>query len=285
MMKYLVLGATGMAGHVIALYLISKGHEVFTLSRNSIELGSNIIRDIKDTQKVKNLILSHSFDCVINAVGILNQSAEDFPAEAVFINSYIPHYLTDVTKNSKTKIIHMSTDCVFSGLKGDYTEYDAKDGLTMYDRSKALGEIENDKDLTIRTTIIGPDMKTDGIGLFNWFMKQDNPIIGFSEVYWSGVTTLILAKAIEVYSNSSLSGIIHLTNNKKISKFELLSMFNQIFRSSQLKINPHSEKKLDKSLRSTRHDTDFIVPGYKIMLEEMRNWIIEHKQYYPHYEM
>ncbi len=283
-MKYLIIGANGMAGNAISLYLTEKGYNVYTLTRKPFNIGTNIISDVKDTQIISQLVLENNFDCIVNAVGILNQSAEISPADAVFINSYIPHYLTQITKNLKTKIIHISTDCVFSGLKGEYLEHDFKDGITMYDRTKALGEIYNSKDLTIRTSIIGPDMKKDGIGLFNWFMLQDEKINGYTKVYWTGITTLVLAKAIEVFSKSKISGIIHLTNNIKISKFDLLSILNLIFMNNQLKINEYAEKELDKSLLNTRNDLDFLVPNYETMLYEMRNWIYEHINFYPHYQ-
>ena len=91
----------------------------------------------------------------------------------------------------------MSTDCVFSGKTGWYSETSSRDGETFYDRSKALGELENNKDLTFRNSIIGPDLNKNGIGLFNWFMKQEGQIYGFTKAIWTGVTTLTLAKAME----------------------------------------------------------------------------------------
>lgn len=284
-MRYLILGAGGMAGHIISIYLVEKGHEVYTFSRQSIKYGINIIGDVKDINGLKELITNYQFDCVVNTVGILNQKAEDSPSESVFINSYLPHYLAEVTKEMKTKVIHMSTDCVFSGNKGNYIETDLKDGLSMYDRSKALGEIDNPKDLTVRTSIIGPDLKIQGIGLFNWFMIQDGYIKGYKEVFWSGVTTLKLAQAIEKFSTRKLHGIIHLTNNQKISKFQLLTLFNSIFRKNTLKIEENLVKKTDKSLINTRHDIDFDIPGYETMLKDMKEWMVNHHDLYPHYEL
>ena len=284
-MRYLILGASGMAGHIISIYLVEKGHEVYTFSRQSIKYGINITGDVKDINGLKELIENYQFDCVVNAVGILNQKAENSQAESVFINSYLPHYLAEITKEMKTKLIHLSTDCVFSGNKGNYIEIDLKDGLSMYERSKALGEIDNLKDLTVRTSIIGPDLKIQGIGLFNWFMLQDGNIKGYKEVFWSGVTTLKLAHAIEKFSSSKLHGIIHLTNNQKISKYQLLSLFNSIFRKNALRIDEDLVKKTDKSLINTRHDIDFNIPSYETMLKEMKEWILNHHDLYPHYEL
>src|SRR5699024_1115052 len=107
----------------------------------------------------------------------------------------------------KTKIIHMSTDCVFSGKIGNYKEDSLRDGETFYDRSKALGELDNQKDLTFRNSIIGPDINENGIGLFNWFMKQEGSINGYSKAIWTGVTTLTLAKAMDSALKEDLVGI------------------------------------------------------------------------------
>jgi len=171
----------------------------------------------------------------------------------------------------------------FLERKGNYIETDLKDSTEFYGRTKALGEIDNKKDLTFRTSIVGPDMKYNGIGLFNWFMKQKSPINGFTKVFWSGVTTIVLAKAIEKAINSNLSGVYHLTNNQKISKFELLMLFNKYFRNNEIEINEHDKIRLDKSLLNTRKDFSFDIPSYSEMVKEMKDWVISHKELYPHY--
>src|SRR5690606_24943808 len=117
-----------------------------------------------------------------------------------------------------SKLIHISTDCVFSGNRGAYTEDDFCDANDTYGRSKALGELNNDRDLTIRTSIIGPELKTNGEGLLHWFLNQSTPVNGFTEAYWGGVTTLELAKAIKTALMSDLKGIVNLTNGESISK-------------------------------------------------------------------
>jgi len=116
-------------------------------------------------------------------------------------------------------------------------------------------------------------------------MLQDANLKGYKEVFWSGVTTLKLAQAIEKFSSSKLHGIIHLTNNQKISKFQLLSLFNSTFRKNALMIEESVVKKTDKSLINTRHDIDFEIPDYENMLKEMKGWIVNHKSFYPHYEL
>ena len=282
-MKILVLGATGMAGHVISLELVENGHEVTAFSRTQFTLCNNIIGDAKNLDLLKEILNLHKFDYIINAIGILNKSAEDNKADAVFINSYLPHYLSEITESSNSKLIHMSTDCVFSGAKGEYIESSFKDGTTFYNRSKALGEIENDKDLTFRNSIIGPDMRFSGIGLFNWFMKQEGPIEGYTNVIWSGVTSITLAKAMEVAMLEGLTGVYHLTNNKKISKYDLLILLNKHMRNNKIEINKNNQIKSNKSLITTRTGFSFVVPEYNEMIQEMVNWILKHKELYPHY--
>jgi len=157
-MKVLVLGATGMAGHIIALYFKEKGYEVISYSRFPFVFTENIIGDVFDTEKFKSVLIEGNYDAVINCIGILNQYAEDNPSKAIYLNAYLPHLIVDTLKNTKTKLIHMSTDCVFAGNSGPYFENSICDGITFYDRTKALGEINDDKNLTFRNSIIGPDM-------------------------------------------------------------------------------------------------------------------------------
>src|SRR5690554_6008740 len=139
-MKILVLGATGMAGHTIAIYFKRAGYDVTTFTRRKFEICNNIIGDITNLNLVKKIIEEGKYDAVINCIGILNKDADDNKSLAVMLNSYLPHYLSDITNSMSIKIIHMSTDCVFSGKTGGYTEKTFRDGGTFYDRSKALGE-------------------------------------------------------------------------------------------------------------------------------------------------
>lgn len=283
MMKFLVLGATGMAGHTISIYLKEQGHDVTAVSRSHFPYCENIIGDITDIEFLVSTISRGKYDVIINAIGILNSDAEANKHNAVFLNSYLPHFLSDLTKETNTKIIHMSTDCVFSGEKGNYDENALRDGATFYDRSKALGELENDKDLTFRNSIIGPDMNESGIGLFNWYMKQNGSVSGYSRAIWTGVTTLTLAKAMEKAAVQDLSGLYNLVNNEKISKYGLLNIFNKNFKNNELEIHKSEKVSVDKSLVNNRNDFDFIVPSYEIMVEEMKEWIYKHKNLYPHY--
>jgi dTDP-4-dehydrorhamnose reductase len=282
-MKFLVLGATGMAGHTIAVYLKEQGHEVTALSRKSFPYCENIIADVTNLNLIGEIITKGNYDAVINCIGILNQDAETNKHQAILLNSYLPHYLSHITKDSLTKIIQMSTDCVFSGKTGNYNESSLRDGESFYDRSKALGEIENKKDLTFRNSIIGPDMNKDGVGLFNWFMKQIEEINGYTKAIWTGVTTLTLAKAMEKATKENLVGVFNLVNNDSISKYEMLKFFNKHFKANRIIINKSDSLSLNKSLVNNRKDFNYIVPSYEDMIIEMKEWVESHKELYPHY--
>lgn len=274
--KVMLLGSAGMAGHVLKCELqkISDIIELVDVARSSELIRPKIEMDVTDFMGLKEIINEGDFDFIINCVGILNTFAEDNPDQAILVNAYFPHFLESITEKSSSRIIHLSTDCVFSGSKGDYIETDFKDGLGFYARSKGLGELHNDKDLTIRTSIIGPDLNQDGIGLFNWVINQEGVINGFSKAYWSGVTTIQLARSIIefILQKDSPAGIVHLTNDEKISKFELLIMIQQVFKLSDIKIVKSKEYKTDKSIVNTRDDLTKTIPTYYQMIMEMKKW-------------
>jgi len=282
-MRVLILGATGMAGHTIAIYFQEQGHEVVAFTRKKIPGFKCIVGDAMNDVVLKNALLADEYDAVINCVGLLNQFAEDNKASAVYLNSYLPYHIVAVLNNQSTKYIHMSTDCVFSGKVGNYSENSFRDGESFYDRTKALGEIDDCKNLTFRNSIIGPDCDIDGIGLFNWFMKQHGEINGYTKAIWTGVTTLTLAKAMEKAIQENLSGIYHLVNNQTISKYELLCLFNKYFRDNKLIVHPTETINLNKSLINARNDFSFVVPDYELMIKEMRDWVYGHRKLYPHY--
>jgi len=282
-MNVLVLGATGMAGHTISIYFVEAGHDVTAFSRSKFEYCKNITGDITDFNYLKKVVKEGNYDAIINAIGILNKDAEDNKSLAVLLNSYLPHYLSDITKDMKTRVIHMSTDCVFSGKTGGYLETSFRDGETFYDRSKALGELENKKDLTFRNSIVGADRNMNGIGLFNWFMKQEGQVNGFTKAIWTGVTTFTLAKAMEKALEENLTGLYNLVNNETISKFELLKLFNKHLKGDTITILPSDAAAVDKSLINNRNDFSFVVPSYEQMVIEMKAWIENHKELYPHY--
>mgnify|MGYP003778261151 CR=1 FL=1 len=281
MAKVLVLGCKGMAGHVIFNALPQFGdYDVYGAARNVYQANKVFNLDVSDLGALKG-ILNLQFDVIINCIGILNKEAEENAHKAIWFNSYFPHYLAEITKDTQTRIIHISTDCVFSGDKGGYAETDPKDGEGIYAKSKGLGEIINTKDLTIRTSIIGPELNLNGIGLFNWFMQQTGEIKGYSSAIWSGVTTLELAKAISMAIQNPISGLVHLTNGIEINKFELICLFREIWNKTEVSIVPHDEKVVNKSLIKSKL-FNYEVLSYREMLCEQSNWMKKHPDLYSY---
>ena len=228
MKKVLVIGCKGMAGHMVKALLENKHYyDVWGLARG-LESEKNLINlDVTETKKLENILFKENYDVVINCIGLLNNTAESNPQLAVWYNSYFPHLLAYLGTKFNFKLVHISTDCVFSGKKGNYYEKSVKDGIGFYAQSKALGEVIIPKHLTIRTSIIGPELKKNGIGLFHWFMKQKTQVNGFTKSIWSGVTTLELAKAIKWSIENNIEGLYHVTNNSSINKRDLLKLFKK----------------------------------------------------------
>lgn len=285
-MKLLVLGANGMAGHMISTYFMEKGNEVTGFDRAAVtHCTHGVAGDAQDKDLLVSMIREGRYDAVINCIGLLNQFAENNHALAVYLNSYLPHFLADVTAKMDTRVLHMSTDCVFSGKRGGYTETDLRDGETFYDRSKALGELEDDKNLTLRGSIVGPDRNPQGIGLLNWFMQQQGTIRGFTKAMWTGQTTLQLAKTMEEALRQGAAGLINTVPSAAISKYDMLKLFNRYLRNDELEIIPYDGFVADKSLIRTRFDFDYTIPDYETMIAEMAEFVRAHRAMYPHYNV
>lgn len=284
-MRFLVLGCNGMAGHMISCYMAERGHDVTGFARTKSKYVKTIVGDARNEELVRNAIVDGKYDYVINSIGILNAFAEENKNVAVYLNSYLPHYLADITQDMETSIIHMSTDCVFSGERGAYTENDLKDGTTFYDRTKALGELDDDKNLTLRNSIVGPDIDVNGIGLLNWFMRQEDSVNGFTKAIWTGQTTLQLAKTMEKAAMENATGLYNMVPDTSINKYDLLVLFNHYLRNDSLKVTPVDGIKLDKSLVRTKFEFDYQIPDYEKMICEMAQWMREHKTMYPHYKL
>ena len=284
-MKFFVFGCNGMAGHLVSVYLQEQGHEVVGFARSKSSLVKTIVGDALDPKVIKSAVETDSFDAIVNCIGLLNQFAENNKAQAVYLNSFFPHYLAQLTKDTATQIIHISTDCVFSGKRGQYSEDDLRDGTTFYDRSKALGELEDDKNLTLRQSIIGPDIKASGIGLLNWFMQQKGPLNGFTGALWTGLTTLQLAKVIEEAAQVKAHGLHNIVPDHYISKYDLLGLFNKYMRKGSVSIAPVDRMTANKSLKRTKFDFAKQIPDYEQMIAELADWMRAHKNLYPHYEL
>ncbi len=288
-MKFFICGCNGMAGHTISLYLQEQGHDVYGFDLQESKLIKSFAGNAFDTETIARVIKEGKYDTVINCIGVLNQFAENNHALAAFLNSYFPHFLAKTTEGTDTQIIHMTTDCVFSGKKGSYTEHDLRDGETFYDRSKALGELDDENNLSLRNSIVGADINPKGIGLLNWFMNNttgENPVVnGYTKAMWTGQCTYQLAKTMEAAAKERAHGLVNAVPDTDISKYELLKLFNKYLRGGRVQINPVEGVNADKSLKRTNWDFNYRIPDYEQMVAEMAEWIYKHKELYPHYNL
>lgn len=282
MQKVVVLGSLGMAGHIMAEVLAETGeYEVFGVARQSGKYVDQVL-DVTDVKALESYLRKVKPAYVVNCVGALvSQSKDDVPS-AILLNSYLPNFLSQLGNRLDYKLVHISTDCVFSGKDGQYTEESYRDGDDNYARTKSLGEVVNTKDLTIRTSIIGPEIKTNGTGLLDWFLKQNGTINGYTQAYWSGVTTLELAKATVELLKQDIAGLYQLCSKDKISKFDLLKLFAKVW-NREIEVTPFDNYKVDKSLVCTRDDFNYPTPEFEKMLTETKQWMDEHPKYYSHY--
>ena len=228
--KVLVLGSTGLIGHQIYSHLISLNRfEIFNLSKSKLNKNT-IILDAINYSAIESIIIDIKPDIVINCIGILIEQSELYPELAEELNAKFPHNLRITCDKLNSKLIHISTDCVFSGDKGYYHENSPKDSETNYGKTKARGEILSKEHLTIRTSVIGPGLKTVGTELFDWFMAQEHKINGYNDSIWSGVTTFYLARMIEFSIENNTNEIYNFSSTVSISKYELLCIINKTFK-------------------------------------------------------
>ncbi|MFN3759898.1 MAG: dTDP-4-dehydrorhamnose reductase family protein [Algoriphagus aquaeductus] len=284
MKKVLVLGSTGMLGHQVVLKLNQvPDFQVYDISFRNKFREETIICDVTDFKMLEKLINDILPDFIINCIGILIKGSNQNPKNSILINAFLPHFLVSEADKINAKVIHISTDCVFSGRKGEYNELDITDADDIYGRSKALGEILSEKHLTLRTSIIGPELKETGEGLFHWFMFQKDEIEGYTDAFWSGVTTLELSKVIVKSIHQNIKGLYHVTNNQPISKFDLLSLLNTAL-GRNIIIKPSRRLIKNKSLIDSRYELDYNIPSYSEMIKEMTDFLKYNKDMYNVYK-
>ena len=197
----------------------------------------------------------------------------------------MPHRLAALADEINAKLIHISTDCVFSGNKGTaYIETDYKDGSSIYSKTKGLGEIVSDNHLTLRTSVVGPELKNDGEELFHWFMGQSGSISGYTKAIWSGITTIELARAVECAIRKGMTGLYHVTNNSSISKYDLIKLF-QKHTGKDVEILAVDGNRTDKSFLDTRNLLDYKIPSYDQMVFEMVDLIRNDRSLYFQYNI
>lgn len=271
-MKILVLGCTGVVGHAVALYFKEAGHKVFD------EYDATIY----DKEALKKAIEDERPDAIINCTAIVNQAAEEDKASAAYLNAYLPHLLETLTAGTNTVVVHRSTDCIFSGVKGQYVLEDWPDAKSFYARTKAVGELNNDKDITIRVSLIGPAQDEKDGSLLNWFLNQKGEVKGFANAIWTGLTTLEYAKTIENLLNQKAHGVFQAAPKSTISKYELIGIFEKYFSGGRTIVKVDNNR-VDKSLVPYWANYNIEIKDYEEQIVEMKDWIEKHPGLYPAY--
>ena len=271
-MRVLVLGCDGVVGHAVALYFKEAGHAVLDGYDDAI----------KDAPRLRHLIDEQQPDAIINCTAIVNQAAEEDKAGAAYLNAYLPHLLESITAGTKTVVVHRSTDCIFSGARGQYTLEDTPDAKSFYARTKAVGELVNGKDITIRVSLIGPAQDQNDVSLLNWFLNQKGEVKGFANAIWTGLTTLEYAKTIESLLQQEAHGLFQAAPAESISKYDLICLFEKYFPGGRSIIKVDNNR-VDKSLVSYWGEYDIRIKDYEQQVAEMKQWIEKHPALYPKY--
>lgn len=268
--RVVVLGSLGMAGHMILRHLSGlAGYEVVGLARTRDKRFVDRQVDVENLSQLADALKAVHPTVVVNCVGVLNAAADDDRGRAILLNSYLPHWLSRMGDELGFRLIHLSTDCVFSGATGEYTESSEPDGTTMYARTKALGEVSSSPHLTFRTSIVGPELRQNGSGLMEWFLRQTGPVPGYASVLWTGVTTLELARAIHAAIEEDLCGLYHLVPDRSVSKSDLLLEIARAFDVHDVRVVPQGTPRCRRTLVCTRTDFSFHVNDYSTMLDEL----------------
>jgi dTDP-4-dehydrorhamnose reductase len=253
----LIFGGSGMLGHnLVQLLSESSLYDIYATFRNNFQYFNlfNSVNpilgfDAKDDNELKKILYELKPDIVINCIGIIKQlPISSDPLEVIPINSLFPHKLAYHTNLLSSRLIHISTDCVFNGLKGNYTEDDLPDALDLYGKSKELGEIIDKKHvLTIRTSMIGHEIYKK-YSLLDWFLNQEGSVYGYENAMFSGLPTIEVAEIVKNYilPNDNLHGLYHLSANS-ISKKNLLEIIAEIY-NKDIKIITNSEVKINRTL-------------------------------------
>jgi dTDP-4-dehydrorhamnose reductase len=227
--------------------------------------------DVEHADSLTQAFIHARPDVVVNCVGLVKQLAEaDDPLQAVPINTLLPHRLARLCEVAGARLIHMSTDCVFSGQKGAYRESDFSDAKDLYGRTKYLGEVDYPHAVTLRTSIIGHELQS-AHGLVGWFLSQQGRCKGYTRAIFSGVPTVVLARIIRdvVIPRRELRGVYHVAA-KPISKYDLLKLVASVY-GKEIEIVPDAKLAIDRSLDASRfrEATGFVPPEWEEMIKLM----------------
>lgn len=280
----LVLGASGMLGNaVLRLFSESEGFETFgsvrstaVLSRLAEPLRARVICgiDVENADSLMSLFARVRPDVVINCIGLVKQLAEaDDPLQAIPINALLPHRVARLCEVAGARFVHISTDCVFSGAKGNYREDDPCDAQDLYGRSKHLGEVGGANAVTLRTSIIGHEL-VGAHGLVGWFLSEQGPVRGFTRAIFSGLPTVELARVIRdhVIPHAEMHGLYHVAA-APIDKYELLHLVAKAYGRNN-EITPDDRLKIDRSLDATRFRqlTGYVAPPWPKLVQNMHEF-------------
>ncbi len=284
-MRILILGATGMLGHTLLRVLAAlpdcdtwgtlRGTVVPTKlahEESSAHLIDNF--DVEDNGALARAFSIAQPDVVINCIGLVKQLAgANDPLLVLPINSLLPHRLARHCATVDARLIHISTDCVFNGVKGNYVESDLSDAADLYGRSKFIGEVLGANTITLRTSIIGHELAT-AHSLLEWFLAQSGPVKGFTKAYFSGVPTVELATIIRdhVLPRPALNGLYHVAA-ARISKYDLLKQVAAIYQ-RVVEIIPDDSLVIDRSLNSNRFSevTGYTAPTWSALIRKMHDF-------------
>lgn len=281
MMRILILGGDGMLGHQL-LKSLSPRHEVKVTLRQDLEAyapfqlfnydNAYLGIDVRSLERITEVLADFRPEAVINAVGIVKQrptAKESIPS--LEINSLLPHRLSVLCKAVGARLIHLSTDCIFSGKKGNYQESDLSDAEDLYGKTKYLGETQDSHCLTLRTSIIGRELSRHK-SLLEWFLAQRGTIKGFTKAIYTGFTTLEMSRIIEnmLINYPEASGVYQVSSDP-INKYELLLLFREKL-GLTIEIIPDDSFCCDRSLDSSRFRKEFLYtpPTWETMIEELR---------------
>lgn len=282
-MKILVLGASGMLGNaMLRVMSAQEAWSVFGTVRgadpalHAAAPRAVLIPGVHADQPDSLLAAFAQTrpDVVINCVGLVKQlsNAED-PLVAVPINTLLPHRLARMCEVAGARLVHVSTDCVFSGKQGNYTEFDLADAQDVYGRSKLLGEVDYPHAVTLRTSIIGHELRS-AHGLIDWFLSQQARVKGYTEAVFSGLPTCELARVVRdfVIPHASLRGVYHVAA-EPISKHDLLQIVNREY-GKNLQIEPDDQVKINRSLDASRfrEATGYVAPAWPDLIAQMREF-------------
>lgn len=257
--KILILGANGMLGGSLHRYFSNTENSVVGTVRSNTALEQladmgfdNVISgiDVTDFEILDSTISEMKPDYVFNCIGLIKQlSKSKLPVAAIEINSLLPHKIAEICTENDSRLVHFSTDCVFSGDMGSYKESSVPDAIDIYGRSKLLGEVSYDKHLTLRTSIIGHELNSN-VSLVDWFLSQTDTVKGFSNAIFSGLPTCYIAEFLEKYviCNPDLSGMYHLSA-EPIDKYSLLLLIKNKY-DIKVDVIDYPDFIIDRSLNS-----------------------------------